>query len=138
MPTFGAKKFLSTGGDFVTETVFSHPSKLDIVRRAKSLGYDVYVFHIGLENSDLAVRRVQHRVEAGGHGVPETKIRERYDRSAPLIREAVRLADRGHVYDNSVPGQLPKLVLTFDRGNLIKIRPNPPQWIRRVYAGDLP
>ena len=30
-----------------------------------------------------------------------------------------------------------KLVLTFDRGLLVKVRPNPLAWIRQVYAEDL-
>ena len=129
---------LARGQDFVTETVFSHPSKLDLLKAARARGYTVLVMHVGLETPDLSVARVAHRVQSGGHGVPETKIRERYDRSEPLIRDAVRLADTGLVYDNSVAGQSPKLTLTFDRGYLVKIRPNPAAWIRRVYMADLP
>jgi len=94
--------------------------------------------HVGVGSPDLSVARVASRVDSGGHGVPETKIRERYDRSAPLVREAVLLAENGLVYDNSVAGQLPKLVLTFDRGLLLAVRPDPPMWIRRAYAADLP
>lgn len=131
-------EIISKGGDFVTETVFSHPSKLDMVREARVRGYTVWVMHVGVDNADLSVARVAHRVEAGGHGVPEAKIRERYDRSAPLIREAVHLADIGLVYDNSVAGRHPKLVLTFDRGHLSRIRPEPPSWIRQIYSADLP
>ena len=131
-------EILSKGGDFVTETVFSHPSKLDLVREARARGYTVWMMHVGVDSPDLSVARVAHRVEAGGHGVPETKIRERYDRSAHLIREAVRLADTGLVYDNSVAGQNPKLVLTFERGLLLAVRPDPPAWIKQAYAADLP
>lgn len=128
---------LSKGGDFVTETVFSHPSKLDLVNEARARGYTVWVLHVGVDSPDLSVARVAHRVGTGGHGVPEDKIRERYDRSAPLIREAVRLADTGLVYDNSVAGQPPKLVLTFERGLLIRIRPSPPVWIGKTYEADI-
>lgn len=129
---------LAKGRDFVTETVFSHPSKLDLVREARNKGYTVWVMHLGVDSPDLSVARVAHRVEAGGHGVPEVKIRERYARSAPLIREAVHLADTGLVYDNSAAGQPPKLILTFNRGILLKVRPNPPAWICQTYAADLP
>ena len=93
--------------------------------------------HVGVDNADFSVALIAHRVEAGEHGVPETKIRERYDRSAPLIREAVHLADIGLVYDNSVAGRYPKLVLTFDRGHLSRFRPEPPSWIRQIYSADL-
>lgn len=130
-------EILSGGGDLVTETVFSHPSKLDVVREARARGYTVWVMHVGVDSPDLSVARVAHRVATGGHGVPEAKIRERYDRSAPLVREAVRLADTGLVYDNSVAGRPPKLILTFERGLLLGVRPNPPAWIRQTYAADL-
>lgn len=128
---------LSKGSDFATETVFSHPSKLDLVTEAHARGYTVWVMHVGVDSPDLSVARVAHRVSTGGHGVPEAKIRDRYDRSAPLIREAVHLSDTGLVYDNSVAGQPPKLVLTFERGRLIRVRPNPPKWIGKAYAADI-
>lgn len=131
-------EILAKRGDLVTETVFSHPSKLDLVMEARAAGYSVWVLHVGVDSPDLSVARVAHRVAAGGHGVPEAKIRERYDRSEPLIREAVRLAAMGLVYDNSIAGRPPKLVLTFEHGRLVKVRPNPPGWIERVYADDLP
>ena len=132
------REILSRGGDLVTETVFSHASKLDLVREARTRGYDVWVVHVGVDSPDLSVARVAYRVRTGGHGVPETKIRERYQRSAPLIRDAVRLATKGLVYDNSVAGQSPKLVLTFEQGRLLAVRPSPPAWIQQAYAADLP
>lgn len=130
-------EMLAAGRDFVTETVFSHPSKLDLVREAVTRGYAVWVMHVGVDNPDLSVARVAHRHEHGGHDVPEDKIRERFNRSAPLIRDAVHLASTGLVYDNSIAGQAPKLILTFDRGHLTKVRPSPPPWIKHTYAADL-
>lgn len=76
-------KILSKGGDLATETVFSHPSKLDLIREARARGYTVWVMHVGVDSPDLSVARVAHRVGTGGHAVPEAKIRERYERSAP-------------------------------------------------------
>ena len=131
------EEIMTRGGDLVTETVFSHPSKLDLVRDARARGYAVWVMHVGVGSADLSVARVAHRARAGGHDVPESKVRARYDRGAPLIREAVRIADVGLVYDNSVAGRPPKLVLTFERGLLVKVRPDPPAWIGRVYVEDL-
>lgn len=130
-------ELLSQGADFVTETVFSHPSKLDMVKEARNRGYSVWVMHVGVADPTLSVARVAYRVEAGGHSVPEAKIRERYHRSAPLVRQAVLLADTGLVYDNSIAGQSPKLILTFDRGLLIRVRDNPPDWVAQVYAAEI-
>lgn len=128
---------LAVGADLVTETVFSHPSKLELVKEARQRGYTVWVMHVGVGSADLSVARVAYRTATGGHSVPETKIRERYDRTARLVPAAVRFADKGLVYDNSVAAQSPKLVLTFDQGRLVNVRPRPPGWIMRDYRADL-
>ncbi len=91
---------IAGGRSFVAETVFSHPSKLDLIRSAREAGYQV-VLHVMLVPEELAVRRVEYRARAGGHGVPECKIRERYHRCWPLVAQAVSLVDRAVVYDNS-------------------------------------
>jgi predicted ABC-type ATPase len=95
------RAYLIAGGrSFIAETVFSHPSKLDLLRSAQRAGYQV-VLHVMLVPEELAVRRVAYRVQAGGHDVPEHKIRERFQRLWPLIAQAVSLADRAVLYDNS-------------------------------------
>lgn len=68
-------EYLEKGMDFVTETVFSHPSKLDLISAAQDAGFDVVVMHVGIETPDLSVARVAARVREGGHGVPEDKVR---------------------------------------------------------------
>lgn len=95
------RAYLIAGGrSFIAETVFSHRSKLDLLRSAREAGYQV-VLHVMLVPEELAVRRVAYRVQAGGHDVPERKIRERYHRLWPLVAQAVSLADRAVLYDNS-------------------------------------
>lgn len=91
---------IAGGRSFIAETVFSHPSKLELIRSAQQAGSQVVV-HVMLVPEELAVRRVAYRVRAGGHDVPEHKIRERYHRLWRLAAQAVLLADRAVVYDNS-------------------------------------
>ena len=91
---------IASGRSFIAETVFSHRSKLDLIRSARGAGYQV-VLHVMLVPEELAVRRVAYRVQAGGHDVPERKIRERYHRLWPLVAQAISLADRAVLYDNS-------------------------------------
>ena len=130
-------EYLAAGRDFVTETVFSHPSKLALINEAKDRGFSVRVMHVGVEFPDISVLRVKGRVKEGGHAVPEAKIRERYERSAPLIRAAVLKADRGFVYDNSRIGILPRLCLTFHGGVLYRAAGGLPGWITGLYGPDL-
>ena len=54
-------KLIKLGRPFIAETVFSHPSKLDLIGAAHAADYTV-VLHVLLIPEDLAVERVKHRV----------------------------------------------------------------------------
>ncbi len=84
----------------IAETVFSHPSKLDLLRDATAAGYYT-ALHVLMVPEELAVARVAARVAAGGHAVPEDKIRGRYRRLWPLVAEAIGWADTATAYDNT-------------------------------------
>ena len=45
--------------------------------------------------------RVKVRESFGGHGVPEDKIRSRYDKALQLIPRLVEVCDILHIYDNT-------------------------------------
>ncbi|MCW2747514.1 MAG: hypothetical protein JWP10_656, partial [Nocardioidaceae bacterium] len=85
---------------FIAETVFSHPSKLDLISEAHEAGYFV-ALHVVLVPEELAVRRVAYRVAAGGHAVPTEKVRQRYQRLWPLVAQAMEACDTATTYDNS-------------------------------------
>ncbi|RFA10753.1 ATPase [Subtercola boreus] len=103
---------------FITETVFSHPSKLELVRLGAATGYLV-ALHVILVPEDVTVRRVAHRVTRGGHTVPEAKIRERYRRLWGLVAEARSLAHSTTVYDNSRATDPFEVDARYERGRLI-------------------
>ena len=94
---------LVAGEPFIAETVFSHPSKLELIDAAHAAGYTVFV-HVLLVPEELSVARVRYRVAAGGHDVPEMKIRNRYQRLWPLVVDAALRADSATFYDNSEVG----------------------------------
>jgi predicted ABC-type ATPase len=91
---------ITAGRPLIAETVFSHPSKLELVRTAIAAGYDVHI-HALLVPPDLSVARVARRVAAGGHDVPAGKIRERSARLWPLVADAILLASSATVYNGS-------------------------------------
>lgn len=110
-------KLVAMGRSFIAETVFSHPSKLELISAARAAHY-VVVLHVVLIPEELAVLRVAHRVQAGGHSVPENKIRERYHRLWKLVADAITRCDQSTVYDNS---QLkgPRIVAQMTEGFLV-------------------
>jgi len=109
------KALLGERASFVTETVFSHSSKLTLVEDAKAAGYLVHL-HVVVIPAGLAVARVADRVGRGGHSVPEGKIRERYERLWAIVAPAVAAADRATVYDNSRAATPLKVVAEFFNG----------------------
>lgn len=130
-------ELLEARRSFATETVFSHPSKLEVIETVRKRGYLIIVMHVGVDGPDLSVARVVERRSEGGHDVPENKIRARFVRSQPLIRQAVLQADRGMVFDNSQLNTPPRQMLVFAGGRLIQAVPVVPEWILRVYSEDL-
>lgn len=103
---------------FITETVFSHVSKVDLVADLVALGYLVHL-HVILVPPTLPVARVALRVQQGGHDVPTDKIRARYERLWPLVAAARKLADRTTVYDNTSAEHPFREIAVYDRGRLV-------------------
>lgn len=109
---------ITHGTSFITETVFSHPSKVDLVDDAVASGYLVHL-HVMLVPVDVTVGRVAERVLDGGHDVPEQKIRERYARLWDLIVRARARADRTEFFDNSTARNAFRPIATYQRGLLL-------------------
>lgn len=112
--------------DFCTETVFSHPSKLDLVRDAADAGYDV-VLHVLMIPLEMCAHRVRVRVAAGGHDVPVEKLAGRYERLWPLIVEAVPRCHHARFWDNALD-EGPVEVAAF-RGAVSDYPPRWPAWV---------
>lgn len=94
-------KLLCSESSFACETVFSHPSKLEFLRRARESGFKVYLYFISTKNPLINRNRVENRVHSGGHDVPPDKIESRYYKTMNNLFDAVRLSDRAFLFDNS-------------------------------------
>lgn len=91
---------LASGAHYAFETTLGGntvPAKI----AAASSTHDVLMWFCGLATPELHIARVAARVRAGGHDIPEAKIRERYPAAlANLIALLPRIAHL-QVYDNS-------------------------------------
>jgi len=111
---------------FITETVFSHPSKLDLLDDAVERGYLVHL-HVVMVPLELTMQRVKERVRDGGHAVPEEKIRGRYQRLWDLVAEGIEAAHFATVYDNSRAATPFRIVATYQNG-ILTDHPDWPRW----------
>jgi predicted ABC-type ATPase len=128
-------KLIELGRPFIAETVFSHPSKVELVDAAHAAGYTV-VLHVLLIPEDLAVARVAYRVQSGGHPVAQNKIRERYHRLWALVADAITRCEQATVYDNSgIKG--PRIVAQMSGGFIVG-SPAWPDWTPRPLQSRWP
>jgi len=90
--------------DFAFETTLGGNTIARLLETARAAGIEVRVWFVGLSSPELHIARVRARVAAGGHDIPEGKIRERFDASRlNLIRLLPKLTEL-RVYDNSADG----------------------------------
>lgn len=127
--------------EYAFETTLGGNTMTNLLFEALDAGLEVAVFFVGLASADMHLGRVRSRVEAGGHDIPEAKIRQRYTTSiANLVRLAPHLTVL-RIFDNSAEadpklGQRPAPTeILFARSGRLERHVQPadcPQWARPV------
>ena len=123
-------EMLKIGQSFVSETVFSHVSKLALIDEAKMCGFAVVLLVVCLDDPQRLLARVHHRVSEGGHDVPAERILARYPRTLDNLTQAVRKADMAMLYDtgsSAKDGVNCPVRVAVCRG-----------WVTKVLVEDLP
>lgn len=139
----GLERALQEGGQYAFETTLGARTLPDLLQAGAERGAAVHVWYAGLASPELHLQRVRERVAAGGHDIPEAKIRERYVASrANLIRLLPVLASL-RLFDNSTEGD-PKLgraprplpLLHMERGRIVShiAIEQVPQWAKPIFA----
>lgn len=123
---------LLQGISFCFETVFSHPSKIDFLARAKSLGYHIVLVYIHLETPQLNEARVHQRVAEGGHHVPPQKTRSRIPRTMRHIATVLPLIDEARLLDNSLFDAPFRKIAVIEHGALTESVTPLPGWAKKV------
>jgi predicted ABC-type ATPase len=130
---------------FSFETVMSHPSKVEILARARVAGFFVRLFFVGTDDPRTNIERVALRVAEGGHDVPEDRITARWHRTMQFLHQAIEASDEAFVFDNSVTRPFaggPRLVFrrsysTARRDLEIQQFAPVPSWVRRYVLDPL-
>ena len=96
-----------SGTDFALETTLAARNFARFLINCKNKGYTINLIYFWLQSPELAIERVQRRVESGGHYIPEDVIRRRYDRGRRNLTSLyLPLCDSWMVYNNSSPALL--------------------------------
>ena len=124
---------LEQGSDFVFETVFSSPEKLEFLKKAKEAGFFIRFFYVCTSDPAINVARITQRYLNGGHEVPISKVISRYYKSLLNAEEAIAFVNRAYVYDNSIDDQLPRLLYRTVDGELFKrYTEDIPNWAQTI------
>lgn len=99
------------GATFAFETTLAGRNYARWIPRWRAAGYHVKLIFLSLPTADLATARVATRVAMGGHNVPETIVRRRFDAGLRNFKALYRgLVNSWVLYDNS--GQTPQPLAT--------------------------
>ncbi len=92
----------NSGIDFAFETTLAARNFAKFLRECKTKGYTINLIYFWLQSPELAIKRVQKRVESGGHSIPEDVIIRRYERGRKNLTSLyLPLCDSWIVYDNT-------------------------------------
>lgn len=131
-----AKKYLERGENFTIETTLSGRNYLEMMLRARTLGFEVVLIYIGTEDVGINLSRIEQRVLGGGHDVPENDVRRRYKRSLDHLPVAVQRADHTLLFDNSADsGYRPVGVLSLSSVQWFEPLPT---WVAALRAAVSP
>ncbi len=74
---------------------------LKLLKKAKEKGYFLRCIYVLTDDYEINIARVKMRESMGGHGVPEEKIKSRYQKALKLIPKLIEICDIFHIYDNT-------------------------------------
>lgn len=93
---FFKDQYLKRKLSFSFETVFSHPAKIDILKKAQASGFRTYMYFVATEDPKVNLNRIKVRVKSGGHDVPEDKTIARYYRCLEQVKFALPYLNRAY------------------------------------------
>ncbi len=96
-------ELLEKNEDFAVETTLATKSYRQLIVRARSQGYRVWLVFFWLQSPEVAIQRVALRVSEGGHNIQEEVIRRRYKAGLRnLFSIYMPLVDYWMLVDNTI------------------------------------
>ena len=114
---------------FAIETTLRSGITFDQARQAKAAGFVTDMRYLALQDFSIHLKRVKARADAGGHSASETTLRNIYQASLANLSRAVAEMDDVWVYDNSLVGGPPTLLLQSEKGTIRFLADGAPSWL---------
>lgn len=137
---------IEQGHDYVFETTLGGNTIPRLLADAASHGHRVVTWYVGLDSPETHIRRVEARVQRGGHPIPENKIRERFTRSLENLISLLPVLHECRLFDNSYSVDMdkdeapkPESLLHLRDGEILESidLQRVPDWAKPVFAACL-
>jgi predicted ABC-type ATPase len=127
------QELLRQGQSFVTETAFSHSSRVALVAQARSMGFEVVLYVLAVDEPRLLLRRVSQGARERSYAVPSHKVLERFARCLYQLRQAVFMVDVAFLIDAAdAHDGGPRLIATLAGGQMALHTVLRPRWVEKV------
>ena len=126
------QELIRAGKSINQETTLCGKTILKNLRIARDKGYYIELFYVGIASAEIAKERIQSRVRAGGHGIPDEDVERRYRESLDNLRIVLPVCDRVQIFDNTVAF---RRIAEYRIGKLTWLASEIPEWFREWKDG---
>jgi predicted ABC-type ATPase len=89
------------GVEFMFETTLASLTYVRKIRSWRQGEYTVALLYLRMPSPEKSIERVRRRVAAGGHDVPEAKIRQRFTKSLEYLERLYKpIVDEWYIWDS--------------------------------------
>lgn len=120
---------LKKGICFTQETTLSGRRTERTVRRAREQGYYIRLYYVGLDTSKESLKRIQNRVEKGGHDIPPADVLKRFESRFRDVERILPYCDEAVFFDNENGF---RAVGEYRNGEVIQTAGRAPEWFARL------
>ena len=86
---------------FNQETTLSGHAVIGNIRRAYEAGYRIHLYYVGVDDVDVALARIAHRTNVGGHDIDRNAVVRRYRTSLSGLAKVLDYCEEATVFDNT-------------------------------------
>lgn len=97
-------------------------------KEAKEAGYYIRLFYVGLDTVQESLKRIQNRVEKGGHDIPPDDVKRRFSGRFEALAKVLPYCDEAIFFDNDNGF---REVGEYRNGELVPFGDSP-EWFRQL------
>lgn len=125
---------IDRGVTFHQETTLPGEAIIRFADLARSRGYRIVLYYIGVSSLEIAKARVRNRVAQGGHGIDERVMEKRYADMKNCLIPLIERCDEVYFYDNTL---FFRQVAVLMNGEYADIDRDVPDWFTELTGNPI-